>query len=69
MEVKIAECFGIVIVERNRRYFIQYDSGGSASWLVENEINLSDVDRVKASAEGAHKVIIDAQKRNKPVRI
>ena len=47
MEVKINECFGCIIVNRNGKYFIQYDSGGSASLIVENEVLPGEVEKAQ----------------------
>jgi len=69
MEVKINECFGCIIINRNGKYFIQYDSGGSASWIVENEILPREVEKAQISAESAYEVIIESQKRGDPKRV
>lgn len=69
MDLKIAECFGCVIVKRNEKYFIQYDSGGIASWIVENEISLSDVEKAQMSEQSAYEVIIGAQGECTPRRV
>jgi hypothetical protein len=69
MEKIISEKFGCRIVKRNEKYFIQYDNGQSASWMVENEITKDEAEKAILSEEFAYEVILAAQKRSKPNRL
>ena len=65
----ISEKFGCTIIEDNNQYFIQYDNGQSASFIVQNRILKAEVAKAKISSKDAYEVIIEAEKRSKPVRV
>lgn len=61
--------FGCTILCRDGRYFIRYDSGGIASWLLENEIPTTDVEKAMKSEKDAYEVILSAERERKPSRV
>lgn len=61
--------FGCTILCRDGRYFIRYDSGGIASWLLENEISTADVEKAMKSEKDAYEVILSAERERKPSRV
>jgi hypothetical protein len=69
MEKIISEKFGCKLIERDSKYFIQYDNGQSASWLVENEITVEEAKKATLSENDTYEVIIAAQNRTAPKRV
>ena len=69
MDKLISDKYGCRIVERNHRLFIQYDSGGSGSLMVESEITEEESVRAMNSADDAYKVILESQKRSDAKRL
>jgi hypothetical protein len=69
MKKTIAEKFGCKIVERDSKFFIQYDNGQSASWIVENEITNEEGKKAMVSSEFAYEIILSAEKRSKPTKV
>jgi hypothetical protein len=69
MERIISEKFGCKIIMRDSKFFIQYDNGQAASWIVENEITVEEAERAILSGEDAYKVILEAEQRNTPTRV
>lgn len=69
MEKVVSEGFGCKIVERSSKFFIQYDNGQAASWIVENEITADEVKKAMLSGKDAYEVILEAQRREEPKRV
>ena len=69
MEKIVSEKFGCKIIERDFKFFIQYDNGQSASWIVENEITKDKVEKAIISAQSAYEVILSAENRTIPRRV
>lgn len=63
MEKVISENFGCRIIERDNKIFIRYDSGTSASKMVENEITAEDAKKAMLSEKDAYEVILKAQQK------
>lgn len=63
MEKIVSEGFGCKIIERDSKFYIQYDSGQAASCLVESEITVEEAKKAMISSQDAYQVIIDAQER------
>ena len=61
--------FGCTILRRDGRYFIRYDSGEIASWLLENEISAANAEKAKKSEEDAYEVILSAEREREPRRV
>lgn len=69
MQAEIFSGFGCSIVQREKRYFVRYDSGGSASWDMEAEISVADVQKVQKSERDAHEVILAVERSGGGKRI
>ncbi len=69
MERVITEKFGCKIIERGSKFFIQYDNGQAASWIVENEVTADEAKKAILSGNDAYEVILEVQKRQKPRRV
>ena len=67
--MEIFSGYGCTILEREGRYFVQYDSGGSASWLLENGISEEECARAQLSERDAYEVILEAERRSRPWRV
>jgi hypothetical protein len=65
MEKIISDKFGCQIIERENKIFIRYDSGQSASKMMETEITYEEAKLAMLSEDDAYKIIVTASKREK----
>ena len=63
MEKSIFEDFGIEIMKRNNKYFIQYDAGELAVVMVEAEITEEEAKKAMISEKDAYEVLLICKKR------
>jgi hypothetical protein len=62
--------YGCTVIERNERFYIQYDSGeSSGASLVENEITAEEIEKAKKSEQDAYEVILAAEHRGSPRKV
>lgn len=61
--MKIFPKYECKILKRKERYLAQYNSGGSASWLLENEITQEECDRAQCLERDVYEVILDASQK------
>ena len=63
MEEIIFEGFGIEIFKKGSRIFVRYDSGGIASYDVEDEITEEEALKARKSEHDAYEVLLACEKR------
>lgn len=68
-KTELYSCYGCTVYRSGERYFVRYDSGGSVSWDVENEITPLEAEIIKRSERAAYEVIMAAAKRQRPKRV
>ncbi len=64
MKKRIFIGFGCEVIEKLNKIIVRYDSGGSASQMMENEITSEEVEKIKLSEQDAYEVILNARKRD-----
>lgn len=64
MEKEIFNGFGGQVIRRKRRYFVRFDSGGSASKMIEVEITKGESKKFQISEQVAYDVLLNAQQRD-----
>ena len=69
MHTELFCVFGCSVLQRGEQYFIRYDSGGSASWDMEAEISVADVEKVQKSERDAYEVILAVQRKGNGRRV
>lgn len=63
MDKVIFENFGIVVIERNGKFYVQYDSGESASRMIEKEITEAEAEKAMKSERDAYEMLLAREKR------
>jgi len=69
MHTEIFSGFGCSILKAGERYFIRYDSGGSASWEMEAEISVADAEKARRSERDACEVLLAIDRRGGGKRV
>ena len=55
---KLFEDYGIVIMQEDEKYYIQYDAGELVDKITTIELSKEDADRVRLGEEEAYNVIV-----------
>ena len=68
--MEIFSGFGCTVLERNGRFYIQYDSGeSSGASLMENEIVSDEVEKARKSEQDTYEVVLAARSRSNPRKV
>ena len=59
---KIFEDYGIIIMQDNEKYYIQYDAGGLGDKTDTIEVSKEDAEKAQIGEENAYNVILQYQK-------